>query len=159
MKIKKVKIYIDGGSRGNPGRGACAAAFFDENNALVEEEVKYLGRCTNNFAEYNGLILALSIASRLGAAELKIFSDSELLVRQFNGEYKIKDAALKTLMAGIRKLAGGFKSITLSHVPRSRNEYADKLVNNILDAAAAGPALAESAAEDHQRGLYQPKLF
>ncbi|MBU2575343.1 MAG: ribonuclease HI family protein [Elusimicrobia bacterium] len=171
-KEKKLEIFIDGGSRGNPGHGACAAAFFDGKGSLIEEEGKDLGHCTNNFAEYNGLVLALSAAARLGAAELKIFSDSELLVKQFNGEYKIKDAALKILMAEIKELAAGFKSVTLSHVPRSRNRHADKLVNNILDnaknspprtfserAKVRGPSPAKTPAKERRQGLYQPKLF
>ncbi|MBI4801827.1 MAG: ribonuclease HI family protein [Elusimicrobia bacterium] len=159
MKSKKLKIFIDGGSRGNPGRGACAATFFDEKGSLIEEESGYLGHCTNNFAEYNGLVLALSAAERLGAAELKIFSDSELLVKQFNGKYKIKDAALKTLMVEIKELAAGFKSVTLSHVPRSRNAHADKLVNDILDNAKNSPSPAKTPAKELRRGFYQPKLF
>lgn len=154
----KINIFIDGGSRGNPGRGACAAVLLDAKGAVLKEEGKYLGHCTNNFAEYNGLLLALSAAAKLGAAELKVFSDSELLVKQFSGEYRIKDPALKELMAEIRKLAAGFKKVTLAHVPREKNEHADMLVNEILDAAKnAPPPPVKSKAEGREH--HQPELF
>ena len=161
MKNKKLKIFIDGGSRGNPGHGACAAAIFDEKGIIVGEEAKYLGRCTNNFAEYTGLILALSTARHLGASELAVFSDSELLVRQFNGEYKIKDPTLKILMGEIKKEASAFKSVTVSHVPRERNTHADRLVNGILDNARTmdNPGQPGTAAKECERKLHQPKLF
>ncbi|OGS52349.1 MAG: hypothetical protein A3J79_05090 [Elusimicrobia bacterium RIFOXYB2_FULL_62_6] len=156
----KLNIFIDGGSRGNPGRGACAAVLLDAKGAVVKEEGKYLGHCTNNFAEYNGLLLALSAAAKLGAAELKVFSDSELLVKQFSGEYRIKDPALKGLMAEIKVLASGFKKVTLSHVRREQNEHADLLVNEILDAARNAPApAAKSKAPERGQGPYQPDLF
>ncbi len=149
-KEKKLRIFIDGGSRGNPGHGACAAVFFGTDGDILREEGKYLGRCTNNFAEYNGLRLALAAAGRLGAEELEIFSDSELLVRQFSGEYKIKDAALAAIMAEVRKTAAGFKKIYISHVPRGKNKDADKLVNRILDdARRIAPALGKSLAKEN----------
>jgi ribonuclease HI len=143
MKESKLIIYIDGGSRGNPGHGACAAAILDSRGKLLSEEGKYLGRCTNNFAEYNGLYLALSAARRLGAHSLEIFSDSELLVKQFSGEYKIKDPVLRGLMAEIKKAVAPFKKIALSHVPRSKNTHADKLVNKILDDAIHSGAVPD----------------
>ncbi|MEI7481821.1 MAG: ribonuclease HI family protein [Elusimicrobiota bacterium] len=161
MKNKKLKIFIDGGSRGNPGHGACAAVIFDEKDVIIGEEGKYLGHCTNNFAEYTGFILALSTALRLGASELVIFSDSELLVRQFNGEYRIKDSTLQVLMGEIKKGASAFKRVTVAHVPRGRNTHADKLVNIILDNARAmkNPGLAEIITKECERKLHQPKLF
>jgi ribonuclease HI len=160
MKESKLIIYIDGGSRGNPGHGACAAAIFDAKGRLLAEEGKYLGRCTNNFAEYNGLYLALSAARRLGAHSLEIFSDSELLVKQFSGEYKIKDAVLRGLMTEIKKAAVHFGKLTLSHVPRSKNTHADKLVNKILDnSAGAGAALDRSVAMENAKKIHQPELF
>jgi ribonuclease HI len=159
QKEKKLRIFIDGGSRGNPGHGACAAVFFDAAGSVLREEGKYLGRCTNNFAEYGGLRLALGAAKRIGAAELEIFSDSELLVKQYAGEYRIKDEVLAGLMAEIRAAAAGFKKISLSHVPRARNKEADKLVNRILDdARRAAPALDKELARENaspaQRELF-----
>lgn len=155
----KLNIFIDGGSRGNPGRGACAAVLLDAKGALVREEGKYLGHCTNNFAEYNGLLLALKSAAKLGAAELNISSDSELLVKQFSGEYRIKDPALKELMTEIKGLAAGFKKVRLSHVRREQNEHADLLVNEILDAAKDAPAPVQNKAPQRGPGPYQPDLF
>ena len=160
MKATRFVIYIDGGSRGNPGPGACAAAVFDSAGGLLAEEGRYLGRCTNNFAEYNGFSLALSAARRLGARELKVFSDSELLVKQYQGEYKIKDPVLRGLMAEIKKAAAGFSKITLSHIPRGRNSHADGLVNKILDnSAGLGAELDRSLARENGKKLHQPELW
>ncbi|MHB0997579.1 MAG: ribonuclease HI family protein [Elusimicrobiales bacterium] len=157
-KEKKLRIFIDGGSRGNPGHGACAAVFLGADGAVLREEGKYLGRCTNNFAEYGGLRLALAAAARLGAEELEIFSDSELLVRQYSGQYRVRDAALADLMAGVRKAAASFKKVTLSHVPREKNREADRLVNRILDDARnAPPALDRSLAAENAAA--RPELF
>lgn len=136
MSDKKLKIYIDGGSRGNPGPGACATVILDENGAVLKEEGKYLGRCTNNIAEYNGLILALAKALELHGSELQVYSDSELLVKQFSGEYRIKDPALAVLMSEIRKAVSSFASVKLSHIPRKNNSHADRLVNLVLDQKA-----------------------
>ena len=154
-KLARVRIFTDGGSRGNPGPGACAAVLFDEKGALVREEGRYLGRCTNNFAEYNGLILALALAGELGVPSLEIFSDSELLVKQFNGEYRVKDPALKVLMEDIRKSARAFASVKVAHVRRGANEHADRLVNSVLDAHAGEPTPPGEAV----RGHGQPELF
>ena len=155
MKGKKLNIFIDGGSRGNPGRGACAAAFFDEKGGLVREESRYLGRCTNNFAEYNALILALSTARQLGVSELKIFSDSELLVKQFKGEYRIKDPTLQALMGEAKKELIHFNEVAVSHVRREANSHADRLVNEILDDPRAVVNLPGTKAPHP----HQPKLF
>jgi ribonuclease HI len=151
-KERKLRIFIDGGSRGNPGHGACAAVFLGAGGAVLREEGKYLGRCTNNFAEYAGLRLALAAAARLGAEELEIFSDSELLVRQYSGEYRVKDAALAELMAGIRKAAAGFAGVTLAHVPREKNREADRLVNRILDDARRVPPVVDKELAREQGG-------
>lgn len=159
MKEHKLVIYTDGGSRGNPGHGACAAAMFDSRGKLLAEEGKYLGRCTNNFAEYNGLYLALSSARRLGARSLEIFSDSELLVKQFSGEYKIKDPVLRGLMAEIKKAAAPFGKLTLSHVPRSKNTHADKLVNKILDNTVRAGATSDKPAARENAAPRQPELW
>jgi ribonuclease HI len=159
-KAGRLKAFTDGGSRGNPGDGACAAAIFDEKGCLVREEGRYLGRCTNNFAEYNGLILALSAARELGAEALDVFSDSELLVKQFNGEYKIKDPALRVLMDEIKKESRAFRSLTVTHVRREANAHADRLVNEILDAPAAErPDPAGVSAPERRPKPGQPELF
>lgn len=157
-KRKKLDIYIDGGSRGNPGHGACAVAIFDERGNLIHEEVKYLGICTNNFAEYNALMQALVSAKYLKVRRLNIFSDSELLVKQFNGEYRIKDEVLLNLMSGIRKEAERYE-IKLSHVSRSKNKYADKLVNQVLDDIKVGKKLGKSIQKESEKKFHQPGLF
>ncbi len=158
-KEKKLKIFIDGGSRGNPGHGACAAVFFNSSGAILREDGRYLGRCTNNFAEYNGLRLALAAAGRLGAEELEIYSDSELLVRQFSGQYRIKDETLAGIMGEIRKAAAAFKKISLAHVRREKNKEADRLVNRILDnARRAAPEVDKTLAEENAAAK-QPRLF
>lgn len=152
-KERKLRVFIDGGSRGNPGHGACAAVFFGSGGTVLREEGKYLGRCTNNFAEYSGLRLALAAAARLGAEELEIFSDSELLVRQYAGAYGVKDAALSGIMAEVRAAAARFKKFSLSHIPRERNKEADKLVNRILDDARhTAPSLDKSLAKENNLG-------
>lgn len=157
-KYSKLKIFIDGASRGNPGQSACAVVLFDVKGEIVMEEGRYLGKCTNNFAEYNGLILALSIANKMGADNLEVFSDSELLVRQFNGEYKIKDKELLNLMLKIKKETSRFTSITLSYVPRKMNSHADKLVNKILNRASIEGKLKSQISEKISN-IIQPELF
>lgn len=158
-KEKKLRIFIDGGSRGNPGHGACAAVFFGASGEVLREEGKYLGRCTNNFAEYSGLRLAVASAGRLGAEELEIFSDSELLVRQYSGQYRIKDAALAAIMAEIRKAAAAFRRVSLSHVRREKNKEADALVNRILDNARHVPPAVDRELARENSASGQPELF
>ena len=160
--------------RGETGHGACAAVIFYATDVLIREEGKYLRHCTNKFAAYNVLVLALAASRPLGAIELKVFSDSELLVRQFSGEYKVKDPTLKVLMAEIRKKSAAFKRVTLSHVRREANSHADRLVNVILDNAGTKTApglaphffrsgqsagLARSVAKENAQKLHQPRLF
>jgi len=156
---RKFKVYIDGGSRGNPGHGACAVAIFDEKGKLLQEEGKYLGKCTNNFAEYSGLHLALFSARHLGAVTLHIFSDSELLVKQFSGEYKIKNEVLANLMQEIQKEVSRYKEIVLQHIPREKNTYADKLVNKILNNTNLTQSLGKSVSKENTKKLSQSDLF
>lgn len=136
----KLKIFIDGASRGNPGPGACAVFISDTKKSVVKETGKFLGNCTNNFAEYSALLLALSAAKKLGGTELSIFSDSELLVRQFNGEYKIRKPELRAFMSKIVRQVLFFRHVALAHIPRELNSHADKLVNRILNRGLAGTA-------------------
>lgn len=157
-KYTKLKIFIDGASRGNPGQAACAVVLFNQNGEIVMEEGRYLGKCTNNFAEYNALILALSISHKISADNLEIFSDSELLVKQFNGEYKIKDKELLNLMLKIKKETSRFTSISLSYIPRKMNFHADKLVNKILNRAVVDENLKRRVSEKTSN-IIQPELF
>jgi len=132
----KLLANIDGASRGNPGPGASAAVLRNAEGTKVRECGLYLGECTNNVAEYTALALALELALTSGATELDVCSDSELLVKQYSGEYKIKNAELAALMSGIRAQAAKFQRVSLKHVPREQNSAPDALANITLDLAA-----------------------
>ena len=127
-------INIDGGSRGNPGLGASGVIIKDKDGKTLIKQGLFFKKCTNNQAEYNALKLALTTAKEIGGKELKITSDSELLVKQFNGLYKIKNPDLKILMEEIKSLAAGFKKVTLGHTLRSGNAEADEICNLTMDA-------------------------
>ena len=128
----KVIINIDGGSRGNPGIGAAAYVIKDESGKILAQEGHYMPHCTNNQAEYTALRLALIKAAELKAKELSIISDSLLLVKQYLGEYKIKNPDLAERMAEIRLLAKPF-SIHIQHVLRHLNKEPDALANKAMD--------------------------
>ena len=128
-------INIDGGSRGNPGPGASGCVIKDKAGKLLKGEGLFFTECTNNQAEFNALKLALQNAKKLGGTDLKIRADSQLLVKQFLGEYKIKNPQLQILMAEIKKLAAGFKKINIPHVPREQNKEADLICNQTMDKA------------------------
>ena len=130
-----LKIYTDGGSRGNPGEAAAAAVIYDEENKLLEQHSRYLGRTTNNVAEYQGLLLGLERAKLLGAKQVEFFADSQLLVRQMQGQYRVKSVGLRPLFIQAQKLAGGFDKIVFNFIPREENKAADTLVNQTLDQA------------------------
>lgn len=149
-KESKLRIFIGGGSRGNPGHGACAAVFFDAAGVILCVEGKYLGRCSAELAGYGGLRLALAAAARLGGQELELFTGSKALVRLFAGGCRVKDAAAASLPAEVRKALEPFRKISLSLVPRGRNKEADGLVGRILDnARGVTPALDRSLAAEN----------
>lgn len=129
----KYILYTDGGSRGNPGKAAVAAFLFDENDRLVDFDSKYIGIATNNQAEYEGLILGMQLATKNNVKELEVRMDSELVVKQINGEYKVKDDKMLELKKSIDKELKNFDTITLGHVRREFNKFSDKLVNHTLD--------------------------
>lgn len=135
MSYKKLIIYSDGGARGNPGPAGAGVIIYDEKEKVVSKILKYLGEKTNNQAEYNALILGLQRAKVLGAKEVDCFLDSELLVRQLNRKYKIKDPDLAPLFIKIWNLTFSFKKIKFYYVAREKNKEADKLVNEALDKA------------------------
>lgn len=126
-------VFSDGGSRGNPGKSACAAILYDAEGDELLRRSKTLGVTTNNVAEYEGVILGMELARDLGATELHLKLDSELVVRQLNEEYKVKSPALKPLYLQAVRLLGSFPKATVSYVPRRENKEADKLVNKTLD--------------------------
>jgi ribonuclease HI len=129
----KLTIFTDGGARGNPGPAAAAFVIYDENGNLIEKGGKYLGETTNNSAEYQAVILALNRAKELGAKSIEFFLDSELIVKQLNRQYKVKDQNLAPLFLKIWNLSIGFGKITYSHISRERNKEADAMVNEILN--------------------------
>lgn len=132
-------INIDGGSRGNPGPGASACVIKDKKGTLLKGEGQFWPQCTNNQAEFNALKLALQRARELGGTELYIKADSQLLVKQFLGEYKIKNPQLKDLMAEIKQLCSSFKKINIQHVPREQNKEPDLICNQTMDKALKRP--------------------
>lgn len=124
---------IDGGSRGNPGPAAYGVVVRNAQGKVLAKLGKYLGRQTNNVPEYSGLVAALDWAVRENQPSLKVLSDSELLVRQMLGQYKVKDQNLKELFRKAQALAGKLQHFTIEHVRRESNREADRLVNNVLD--------------------------
>ena len=133
MAPTEVRVNVDGGSRGNPGPAAIAAVVQDGDGEIVEEQSEAIGTATNNVAEYRALLLGIERAAALGARRLELIGDSELIVRQVNGEYKVKDEALRELHRQVRKALEGFDEWSIRHVRREENEEADRLVNEELD--------------------------
>jgi ribonuclease HI len=133
FKLKLV-IHFDGGSRGNPGPASAGVVITDADTGKPVHEAGYfLGKHTNNVAEYQGLLRSLEQAQKLGGTTLEIYSDSELLVRQVNREYRVKSPDLKPLYEKAVKLLGGFKSWKVTHVRRDKNARADELANLAMD--------------------------
>lgn len=126
-------IYTDGGARGNPGPAGIGVVIYDYNNNLVGKWKEYIGEATNNQAEYRAVILALKKAENLKAKNLKFFLDSELVVEQLSGKYKVKNSGLLPLFREILKLTNKFSNISFSHIPREKNKLADRLVNEAID--------------------------
>jgi len=135
-----VVMHIDGGSRGNPGPAACAVVVKDAAGNPLTAFSRFLGRTTNNVAEYEGLLAGLDYALRQKHPNLKVFSDSELLVRQIQGRYKVKNPDLKPLHQRAREMIARFEAFSIEHVRREQNREADRLANHALDDAdvAAG---------------------
>ncbi len=128
----KLTAYCDGASRGNPGPSAHGYVLFS-GEEIVEKHGETIGQGTNNEAEYRGLIEGLNAATKKGASEVEVRSDSELLVKQLNGQYKVMAANLHTLFQKAKKLLEGFSSYEVRHVPRENNKLADALCNEALD--------------------------
>ncbi len=126
-------LFSDGGSRGNPGASAIAALVFDESNHLVDFTAKYTAIGTNNRAEYLALLNGIKMLLKNGILEVTCCLDSELVVKQLTGVYKIKDSEIKKMSDEIKSELPNFKTIKFKHVPRAENHFADKLVNIILD--------------------------
>ncbi len=133
--MKRVRIWVDGASRGNPGPAAIGALIKDEQGKLIARISQRIGTTTNNQAEYRAIIAALEKAIRLGARHIEINSDSELVVKQINGKYQVKKAALKPLYQQVKQLQGLLEGFTITNIPRQQNIEADKLANIVLDLA------------------------
>lgn len=129
-----LRIHIDGGARGNPGPAGAGVVVHRADGGPVLEAGYYLGRATNNAAEYTALLRALAVAERLGAARLDIASDSELMVRQINGEYRVRNEGLKDLYAEAYERLNRFSNWRVRHVRREQNARADELANMAMDA-------------------------
>jgi len=129
----KVIIYTDGGARGNPGPAGIGVVIYDEKKVLLATHKRYIGEATNNQAEYQAVILALEKALELGAKRVDFKLDSELVVKQLRGEYKVKNEQLAILVQDVLQLSNKFLQINYSHVPREQNELADQLVNEAID--------------------------
>ena len=131
--FKDAKLFTDGGSRGNPGPSAGAFLICKMDDNVVEKSGFYIGITTNNQAEYKALLKGLQRSAKLGIRKLNVFIDSELIVKQLSGHYKIKNKGLEPLYRQIKDLATSFEEVSFTHVPRALNKEADLEVNRILD--------------------------
>lgn len=129
----KAKLYTDGGSRGNPGPAACAFVLENTDGSVIDTNGKFIGEETNNVAEYSGLIMGLISARHHNVSELYVVSDSELMIRQIQGVYKVKDLRLRELYNMVQNTIPLFNKIDFIAVPREQNTLADQIVNQILD--------------------------
>lgn len=131
--VPRLRLYSDGAARGNPGPSGAGAVLIEPGGQVVARLGKYLGHQTNNYAEYMGLLLGLKHAKTLGAKEIEIFADSELLIRQLGGRYQVKSATLRPLYEEAVKLLNDFSRVKLVHVPREMNAAADEMSNRAID--------------------------
>ncbi len=129
----RLRMFTDGASRGNPGEAGIGVLIEDESGHIVKKLARYLGKATNNQAEYTALVEGLKVASELGADEVSIFADSELVVKQMRGEYKVKNPDLAGRHAEARKHAATIKRVTFTYIPREKNKEADALANEAID--------------------------
>lgn len=132
----KARLHADGGARGNPGPAGIGVVIFGEDGEVIGEIARGIGNATNNVAEYSALIEGLKMSRDLGVTDLEIFLDSELVVRQLAGEWKIKNDRLRQLAVSARRMMNAFGSATIEHVRREFNADADRLANQGMDAAA-----------------------
>lgn len=129
----RVTVNVDGGARGNPGPAAIGVVLRDSDGEVLEERGERIGHATNNVAEYRALLRGIEMAAAHGAGELDLVGDSELVVRQVEGRYKVKDATMRELHAEVKRALGAFEDWTIRHVRRENNAEADRLVNAALD--------------------------
>lgn len=130
---EELTAYFDGGSRGNPGVAGAGAFIVDNNKKPVKKLKKYLGVATNNVAEYESLLMALNGAVKLGCKKITVYGDSELVIKQVKGQYKVKNETLKVIYKKVMGLITQFDSFEISHIPREKNGEADRLANSAMD--------------------------
>ncbi len=133
--MSKVIAYTDGASRGNPGNAGIGILLVDENDNIIKEISDYIGQTTNNIAEYTAMLTALKEALEMNFEEIEVISDSELMVKQINGEYQVKNEGIKPLYKEDCELLKGFKNFTVRHDRREQNKEVDKLANLGIDEA------------------------
>ncbi|MGH2976154.1 MAG: ribonuclease HI family protein [Solirubrobacterales bacterium] len=133
MSARRLVVHVDGGARGNPGPAAIAAVVTNPDGEPISQSAETIGSATNNVAEYRALLLGIERARELGADEVELVGDSELIVRQVQGAYKVKDRALRELHGRVKGALAEFEEWTIRHVRREDNEHADRLVNEALD--------------------------
>ena len=136
--MSHLTVNVDGGARGNPGPAAIGVVLRDAEGQVVEEAGETIGEATNNVAEYRALLRGIELAKAHGAGDLELIGDSELVVRQVEGRYKVKNAGMKELHAEVVRALRGLDSWSIRHVRRAENADADRLVNEALDGATAG---------------------
>jgi ribonuclease HI len=132
----KLIVHVDGGARGNPGPAAAASVISSPSGEVIDEQAQLLGTATNNVAEYRALLLGLARARELGAGEVEVVGDSELIAKQVQGLYKVKHPAMRPLYVEAMEALRGFQRWSIRTVPRAQNAAADALVNAALDQAA-----------------------
>lgn len=163
----KLILHTDGAARGNPGPAGAGGEIRNDDGKLLAEVFEYLGEATNNVAEYKALILTLERALLFNPQEIEVRADSELLVKQLRGEYKVKNEGLKPLYARIKVLSANLKKFEVRHVYRSENTHADELANMAIDAYQSGEDAFSSGQESDsgteraadQDGFEQESLF
>ena len=131
--MRRVTVNVDGGARGNPGPAAIGVVLRNGDGSIVEEVGETIGEATNNVAEYRALLRGIELAAARGAEEVELIGDSELIVRQVEGRYKVKNAGMKKLHEEVKRALRGFDSWSIRHVRRAENADADRLVNEALD--------------------------
>jgi ribonuclease HI len=131
-------LMVDGAARGNPGEAGCGAVVYDETGVVRQKLFRYLGHATNNVAEYEGLLMGLQAVLKLGGTKVEVQSDSELMVRQLNGLYRVKDEKLKPLYQQALALLQRLEAHRIIHVTRDHNRLADQLANQAIDEATEG---------------------
>jgi ribonuclease HI len=136
--MSRFTVNVDGGARGNPGPAAIGVVLRDGGGEVLKEVGETIGEATNNVAEYRALLRGIELATEHGAGELELIGDSELVVRQVEGRYKIKNAGMKELHEEVKRALRGLDSWSIRHVRRAENADADRLVNQALDGALDG---------------------